>query len=163
MAQALISFLLDTNTVHFLIQVPTTMEIKRISQLKIHSALEFLDKYERFMHDVIDPYPQYAKRLGAIIYVTNEIVNNAIKHGNRHDPDKYILINVEVSNVLIRISVQDQGDGFVLSSIPDPTLPSNREKLAGRGVYIIQNYADRVEYIRSERKVIVEFYPSEIH
>ena len=46
----------------------------------------------------------------------------------------------------IKFCIKDQGKGFDLNKIPDPTLPENKEKLNGRGVFLIRNLADHVDF-----------------
>ena len=45
-----------------------------------------------------------------------------------------------------RFSVEDEGEGFKLSDIPDPLDPANLFKTSGRGVLLIYNIMDEVAY-----------------
>jgi serine/threonine-protein kinase RsbW len=40
-------------------------------------------------------------------------------------------------------TVSDEGNGFDVNSIPDPTAPENIENLSGRGIFIIKKLADQ--------------------
>ena len=42
--------------------------------------------------------------------------------------------------------ITDQGDGFDPDSIPDPTLDENINKNCGRGVTLMRNFVDEVDY-----------------
>ena len=40
--------------------------------------------------------------------------------------------------------VRDEGDGFDISSVPDPTDPENLLRASGRGLYLIGTLMDEV-------------------
>jgi serine/threonine-protein kinase RsbW len=42
--------------------------------------------------------------------------------------------------------VEDEGDGFNVQEIPDPRDPDNLFKASGRGVLLIYNIMDEVQY-----------------
>ena len=75
-----------------------------------------------------------------------EAILNAIRHGNRCDPDKQVHIKIELCHERFCSQVTDQGAGFVLNDVPDPTLEENLENTCGRGVMLIKNFVDRVQY-----------------
>src|SRR5690242_13567435 len=50
-----------------------------------------------------------------------EAIVNAIKHGNGMDRSKTVRINCRVDNALVRIEIEDQGEGFIPEEVPDPT------------------------------------------
>ena len=95
-------------------------------------------------------------RLGLIepeqsnLYVAlDEAFVNAVKHGNRQDPEKLLRVTAELSAREAIFTVEDEGDGFDVREIPDPCDPANLFKSNGRGVLLIYNIMDEVEY--SER------------
>lgn len=76
----------------------------------------------------------------------DEAFVNAVKHGNRNDPRKLVRITAELSSKEARFTVEDEGDGFNVQEIPDPRDPSNLFKASGRGVLLIYNIMDEVQY-----------------
>lgn len=42
----------------------------------------------------------------------NEVLNNAIIHGNKNDPTKYIYMMIEIKDRSLEIIILDSGDGF---------------------------------------------------
>nr|MDQ3820428.1 ATP-binding protein [Acidobacteriota bacterium] len=76
----------------------------------------------------------------------DEAFVNAVKHGNRNDPTKLVRITAELSANEARFTVEDEGEGFNVKEIPDPRDPSNLFKSSGRGVLLIYNIMDEVEY-----------------
>jgi serine/threonine-protein kinase RsbW len=75
-----------------------------------------------------------------------ELVNNAILHGNKNQPDKKVIIKVFYHNNYVRISVKDQGNGFDPAKLADPRDPENLWKDSGRGIFLVRNLVDKVEF-----------------
>jgi serine/threonine-protein kinase RsbW len=74
-----------------------------------------------------------------------EALLNAIIHGNREDPRKHVYLTILCdANEEISIVIRDEGLGFDLSSIPDPTAPAHRMSTHGRGIYLMQALMDEV-------------------
>lgn len=75
-----------------------------------------------------------------------EVLMNAIKHGNKMDPAKVVRIQYSVTEEVVAVEVEDQGEGFKPEDVPDPTLPENLERPGGRGVFLIQQFMSSVEF-----------------
>ena len=86
-----------------------------------------------------------------------ETFNNAVKHGNRFDPQKKVTCTFDTSESSYIFTIEDEGDGFDHTTIPDPTLPENIEKIEGRGVFLTKILADQLEYLDGGRKVVITF------
>lgn len=65
---------------------------------------------------------------------TREILINAIKHGNRFDENKKVVMRLSKNGGSVTIEVIDEGDGFRLENVPDPRVGENRERRSGRGI-----------------------------
>jgi serine/threonine-protein kinase RsbW len=76
----------------------------------------------------------------------DEAFVNAVKHGNKNDPAKLLRVTAELSANEACFTVEDEGEGFNLHEIPDPRDPANLFKTSGRGVLLIYNIMDEVEY-----------------
>ncbi len=85
-----------------------------------------------------------------------EAIANAIKHGNQADPQKQIHIQSKISKGLLRIQIADEGSGFDPATLPDPTAPENLEATFGRGIMVMRNYMDRVEFSEKGNLVLLE-------
>ena len=75
-----------------------------------------------------------------------EAMVNAIKHGNRMEPDKQVFIACELTAEEISVVIEDQGDGFKLEDVPDPTEDENLENPGGRGIMLIRSFMNAVAY-----------------
>jgi len=75
-----------------------------------------------------------------------EALVNAIKHGNRMDPDKTVRVEWAISSDFVRVVIEDQGPGFQPDDVPDPTMEENLERPCGRGIMLMRAFMSHVEY-----------------
>lgn len=75
-----------------------------------------------------------------------ESVTNAVRHGNKLDPSKRVLVQFEVEATAFTVSVQDEGEGFDPRAIPDPLAEENLLRASGRGIFFMNNFMDDVQY-----------------
>jgi serine/threonine-protein kinase RsbW len=75
-----------------------------------------------------------------------EALANAVKHGNKHDPDKAVYVTYDVDEQRMIVTVRDEGSGFDRRSLPDPTAEENLTRPGGRGVLLINSFVDSVKY-----------------
>jgi len=116
-------------------------------------CLEFTSNYE--LTDVVQAVSdELVSKLGFsdddghwIGMAIREAVNNAIKHGNRQDPDKLVKVTFEIGEDEFEVRVTDEGEGFDVSSVPDPLKPENLLRTSGRGVFYIRSFMDSVEFL----------------
>ena len=85
-----------------------------------------------------------------------EALRNAMIHGNRSHPKKKVKIETEITDEWVMIIVEDEGNGFDLESLPDPTVGENLLKESGRGVYLIKHLMDEVRYEKNGSRVIMK-------
>jgi serine/threonine-protein kinase RsbW len=75
-----------------------------------------------------------------------EALANAMLYGNCRDPRKRVRVEARLSLEEITVQVTDEGRGFDPAKVLDPTLPTNRMRSGGRGIYLIKKLMDRVEF-----------------
>jgi anti-sigma regulatory factor (Ser/Thr protein kinase) len=75
-----------------------------------------------------------------------EALGNAIRYGNGEDPDRMVRVYVEMGRGYVRIHIDDDGQGFDRSRVPDPTHPDNLEREYGRGLFVIRHLVDDVAF-----------------
>ncbi len=75
-----------------------------------------------------------------------EALANAMLYGNGRDPRKRVLVEAQLTTNALVVKVTDEGRGFDPRAVPDPTLPSNRTRPGGRGIFLIRKLMDRVEF-----------------
>lgn len=74
-----------------------------------------------------------------------ECMVNAVVHGNRYNKKKQVHLDVEASEGSIVVTIGDEGAGFDLSSLPDPTSPENLLRQSGRGILLIRAFMDEFD------------------
>jgi CheY-like chemotaxis protein len=77
-----------------------------------------------------------------------EAITNAMEHGNKWDEAKTVCITMQCDKNRIEISILDQGDGFEVSELPDPTDEVNLLSERGRGVFLMRSIMDEVHYAK---------------
>ena len=75
-----------------------------------------------------------------------EALINAMKYGNRLQKDIPVELDVESDDKEIRITVKDQGPGFDPAKLESCTEEKNLYRNRGRGVYLIHQLMDKVQY-----------------
>lgn len=125
--------------------------------LRIASKSENLVLVEKLIENICKTFNISEDFYGNILVALTEAVNNAIQHGNKGNPEKTIDILFKPQEGVISFIIKDQGDGFDYNNLPDPTDPENIEKLSGRGVFLMRNLADMVEFSDNGRTVALNF------
>ena len=85
-----------------------------------------------------------------------EALVNAIKHGNGMDPGKRVRVSCRVDPDKVWVEIEDEGDGFVVDLVPDPTDEENLEKPCGRGIMLMRAFLTKVEYNETGNRVVLE-------
>ena len=85
-----------------------------------------------------------------------EALVNAIKHGNGMDPDKQVQIDCRFDDDGVRIVIEDEGPGFDVTSVPDPTSEENLDKPGGRGIMLMRSFMSHIEYNESGNRLVLE-------
>lgn len=75
-----------------------------------------------------------------------EAVTNAIVHANKQDETKSVEVKLNCTGRALEVEVSDQGSGFDPSTVPDPTEPANLLKTSGRGIFLMRNFMDEVQW-----------------
>jgi serine/threonine-protein kinase RsbW len=75
-----------------------------------------------------------------------ESLSNAIRHGNRLDQSKQVLVECKASPDRFWIRVRDEGCGFKPDSVPDCTADENLKCPGGRGLALMKAYMTSVEH-----------------
>ena len=75
-----------------------------------------------------------------------EALANAIIHGNHENSGKHVHVRCRCEPSEISIAVKDEGRGFDIDTIPDPTAPENQGSIHGRGIYLMKALMDEVRF-----------------
>lgn len=126
-------------------------------ELVIKSKLENMSLVENFIDEVSVCLSIVSDLYGNLLISTIEAVTNAIVHGNNNNPEKLVHIDLVSDDKKIDVTVTDEGKGFDVSIVPDPTKPDYIEKPNGRGIFLMKNLADKVKFDKNGSVVTLTF------
>lgn len=129
---------------------------KLFDSLVLSATLENLSKIESLIDRVCVELSVNPDLYGNILIAVTEAFNNAVTHGSMSTA-KTVKVDVLSSDEEFMISVSDDGQGFDYNNLPDPTAPENLEKENGRGIYLMKNLADEVEFLDNGSQVRLVF------
>ena len=115
----------------------------------LDSRVEWLDAVQGLGEDLALALGLDEDERFAVAMALREGVNNAVEHGNRHDPTKRIEVQFLLHPDGLEIRIRDEGTGFDAGSLPDPLLPQNLLSSSGRGVFLMRNYMDELDLSRT--------------
>ena len=76
-----------------------------------------------------------------------EALANAIVHGNKEDARKRVYVVCRCTrDGEVSIRVGDEGPGFDIDKVADPTTPENRHLPYGRGIYLMKASMDEIAF-----------------
>jgi serine/threonine-protein kinase RsbW len=123
-------------------------------RIEFGSAFDMLD----FVQVVSDHIGRMAgldeDSLHWVSVAVRESVVNAIKHGNKNDESKRVVVEFtpmpldDPEELVIR--VEDEGEGFDPEEVADPLAPENILKSSGRGIFLIRSFMDDVQLRRGD-------------
>jgi CheY-like chemotaxis protein len=74
---------------------------------------------------------------------------HALVNQRRSEPpfgDRRIYVDADMTPNRATVIVRDEGAGFDPNSLPDPTDPTNLDRICGRGILLIRTFMDDVQY-----------------
>lgn len=135
------------------------MTSSETKNLVLSSKFEEMNRLEPFV-DELKEWAKFSEEDSSRIMLSlSEAVNNAIMHGNEGNAEKDVVIHtmLDRSQRILQISVEDEGEGFDPEEIPDPLKDENLLNEGGRGIYLIKEYADDIQFSKSGSKVTITF------
>jgi serine/threonine-protein kinase RsbW len=126
------------------------LKAPRTFELTVPSTLEALDAVQRLVTDATREYGLSEDFAYWMELTICESMINAIRHGNQCDPSKKAHLKISLVGPQIEIIVEDQGHGFNLGDLADPTETKNLLKPSGRGILIIRSFMDEVNISQAE-------------
>lgn len=119
-------------------------------ELTVPSRLEEMTAVHALVDQAMKEYRLSEDMAHWIELTISESMINAIQHGNKCDPEKQATLSISSNGEAIEVIVEDQGKGFELTEVADPTNVENLLKPSGRGILIIRSFMDEVDLTRRE-------------
>ena len=114
----------------------------------LESNLQSVDGAEQLVLGVAKDAGFPEDELHKISMAVRETVVNAVVHGNRYSSHKKVHLEVSQAPDRLTVTVCDQGNGFELSSLPDPLAEENLLHQSGRGILLIRSFVDEFQIRR---------------
>jgi serine/threonine-protein kinase RsbW len=121
-----------------------TLNAPKCFELTIPSRLEALDAVQHLVEQAAKAFNLTEEIAYWIELSVSESMINAIRHGNKSDPNKAASLKISSDGEAIEVIVEDEGKGFNLEDLADPTDAQNLLKPSGRGILIIRSFMDEV-------------------
>lgn len=123
------------------------MAVKKYRK-KIESDPDLLPEVEEFIIGIAQENNIDEEHFTNLALSVAEAASNSVLHGNKLDKSKFVTIDVTVNqseNSMV-VVLKDEGEGFNINKVPDPTAPENILKDSGRGIHIMRSFLTELEY-----------------
>lgn len=130
----------------------STCELNLVIPADMASMVKVSDGVNQMLENKGWPQEEVTK----VELALQEALSNAIRHGCKGDATKKVQCCVtfdEAGDIVI--VVRDPGAGFDVNAVPDPLEGANILKPSGRGVFLINQMMDTVEYAEQGRQVMM--------
>ncbi len=124
--------------------------IPKSYQKIVKSNTSLIPEVTDFVFDILNSVSLDEEMLSNLSLAISEALSNAMVHGNKLDPNKNVVITVDIFDTKVELSIKDSGQGFKPEEVPDPTKPENILRDSGRGIFIMQSFVDDLYYNFSE-------------
>lgn len=129
------------------------MTFKTIINAKLSSDLAIVPAFISSTMKKVAKLPLNKDGFLSLQLCLHEAVVNAITHGNKCNIDRSVHVTIKADETKLIVEVTDEGSGFDPRAVPDPTLSKNVMKLGGRGIFLIKNQMDRVQFLNHGRTI----------
>ena len=113
-------------------------------EFEVPSAVSLMHSILGYLMKRVDKIGVVSSKKSNLFVALDEAFVNAVKHGNKFNTEKNVRIIADITPKEARFTIEDEGEGFDVSAIPDPTNVENLFKTSGRGVMFMYNIMDEV-------------------
>ncbi|MCS7081664.1 MAG: ATP-binding protein [Bacteroidetes bacterium] len=132
---------------------PLSPSPHRLWYLELPSSYEALGRVEGLLEEIRRVVALSDSRYFDLVVAVTEAVTNAIEHAHAGQRALPIYLEARWGEGQLVVSVQDQGPGFDVEALPDPTDPENLMRPGGRGVFLMRALMDEVRFLDRGRRV----------
>ena len=124
------------------------------NRIVIGSDYTELKTVEKSLKEIFREYGISKKHYNKVFLCISEAVRNSIEHGNSFDVNKKVFVSISCREDYFHIEVVDEGCGFNIKEVPDPTKPENIKKESGRGIHIIRTMSESFSYEKQDSRLL---------
>jgi len=135
--------------------------VKAVTYIIKHDIKTLASTIDLVLNAIISEHCMSDQILFEIKVVLNELIVNALCHGNNCELEKVTYVTFKLlNNNYLYISIKDEGYGFKpnldTSSLEDCIKATNKSLCEhGRGLFIVDKLCDRVKFNRCGNKVSI--------
>ena len=118
------------------------LELERFLPSEVAAISPFVDKLMRLMRKCGHAHEGESD----VEIALREALANAIIHGNHENPGKHVHVRCRCEPSEITLAIKDEGSGFDIDRISDPTAPENTGSVHGRGIFLMKALMDEVRF-----------------
>jgi serine/threonine-protein kinase RsbW len=128
-----------------------------IDTLTLKSTYKEVEKVEGFLNSLQQKLEFNDEFYARLMLTVSEAATNGVIHGNKLDASKTVTLTAYRDGNTLIVETVDQGEGFDPDAVPDPLAEENLLKSSGRGVFLMEEYADEVSYSDGGSKLTLHF------
>jgi serine/threonine-protein kinase RsbW len=121
--------------------------------LSLKSDISELQKIENLLKEIFKSNHIPEKYFNKVLLCVSEAAQNSIKHGNKNDANKQVSVELDCVNHEIIVQIEDEGEGFNINEVKDPTKEENLKSESGRGIHIIKTLSENIEYNKRGNRI----------
>jgi serine/threonine-protein kinase RsbW len=129
-------------------------EVSELLDLRIPADPDSVAKAADAISEALTRLQVPEEKLLEIGLAVQEALANAVVHGCGNDASKQVRCRLSAnSGGTILIAVADPGPGFVPESLPDPLQQEKLHSDHGRGVYLIRQLMDEIQFVNGGNEI----------
>ncbi len=126
-------------------------------QLVLKGNEEQLKKVPNYVREIIHEHALSPQISNELLLILSEAISNAMIHGNQRSTQKEVEVNCSFQHPFLHFAVADQGNGFELNSIDTHVNEQKLHKEGGRGVLLMQNFCEDIQYQKQHRTLLLKY------
>ncbi len=119
-------------------------------ELVLESKRSEIRKFEELLEKTNQEFGLEMEKFINFQIACSEAIINSIVHGNKENENKKVYTRLEYDEVVLTVGIKDEGKGFDINQLPDPTSKENLMKESGRGIFIMKSLVDEFHCKTSE-------------
>jgi len=125
-----------------------TSDQNRCTSIELEVTIDALTRMKLFVHEVVDTAGMNTEDGQQLRLAVEEAVMNIISYSHAH----WMALNSDIKENAIWITIADDGLPFDPTKAPPPdfTIPGEKRKEGGLGIYLVREITDSVSYDRHD-------------
>ena len=119
-------------------------------RMLLDSTLDSVEVAEKAVLEAAEEIGFGEDELHQLGMAVRESMVNAVVHGNRYNSRKKVHVSITKGHDRLTIVIADEGEGFDLTTIPDPLAEENLLRQSGRGLLLMKAFVDEFHVRRGE-------------